>query len=536
MQMICTLLCYGRFCAQLHLAGAPAAREHRDSHTMEPQQPTAPLYKRLAAHYLDAIRAGTLARGARMPSLRKLMQLHSISLSTAMQLCRELESAGWLEARDRSGYFVRTPARASLAPLNEPASVAPDPAQYVGIHARVSAFVSNRRNQAVKVNFSIARAAPELYPGEALRAAITKGLRQRPELLTTAPQQRGEAGFRLVVARRALAHGMTLAPDDILVTNGCIEALNLALRAVASAGDTIAVESPTFYGLLQVLESLGLRALEIPTSPQTGISLEALELAADTYGDIKAVVVVPHLQNPLGSCMPDEHKERLVRLCEARDIALIEDDTYTALVDSETPLRAIKSWDRSGRVIHCASLHKILAPGLRLGWMAAGRWQARVEMLKYAQTRNNESLPQLGAGQFMSTGAYDRHVRRLRAALAVQRERTAEGIARYFPSGTRMNVPPGGLQLWVELPEGLSSNWLCEAALAEHILIAPGPLFSNSNRFDRFLRLNCGWPYTDVVDSALRRLGEIATAQLKAQQPRASGAAALRTSAASALP
>ena len=501
-----------------------------------------PLYKRLAAHYLDAIRAGQLARGERMPSLRGLMRQHSVSLSTAIQVCRELEAGGWLEARDRSGYFVRAPARAGIAPLKEPANsgVAPDPAQYVGIHARVSAFVSNRRNQAVKVNFSIARAAPQLYPGEALRAAVHKGLRQRPELLTVAPQQRGDAGFRSVLARRALASGMTLAPDDILVTNGCIEALNLALRAVAQAGDTIAVESPTFYGLLQVLESLGLRALEIPTSPQTGISLEALQLAADTYGDIKAVVVVPHLQNPLGSVMPDANKQGLLRLCEERGIALIEDDTYSALIDSGTPLRAIKSWDAHGQVIHCASLHKILAPGMRLGWMAAGRWQARVEMLKYAQTRNNESLSQVGAGQFMATGAYDRHLRRLRGALATQRERTAEAIAHYFPSGTRMNLPPGGLQLWVELPARLSANLLCEAALAEHILIAPGSLFSNSGRFDHFARLNCGWPYTAEIDAALRRLGELATSLIKAQQvarPRAGAPEApVKTSAASALP
>ena len=491
-----------------------------------------PLYKRLAAHYLDAIRAGTLARGARMPSLRSLMRLHSISLSTAMQLCRELEAAGWLEARERSGYFVKAPARIGIAPLKEPATgIAPDPAQYVGIHARVSAFVAGRRDRPVRINFSIARAAPQLYPGEALRAAMTKALRHRPELLTMAPQQRGDAGFRAVLARRALAAGMTLAPDDILITNGCIEALNLALRAVAQAGDTIAVESPTFYGLLQVLESLGLRALEIPTSPQSGISLEALELAADTYGDIKAVVVVPHLQNPLGSVMPDSHKERLVRLCEERGIALIEDDTYSELVDNPTPLRAAKSWDEGGNVIHCASLHKILAPGLRLGWIAAGRWQARVEMLKYAQTRNNEVLSQVGAGQFMATGAYDRHLRRLRTALAAQREQTTEAIARYFPPGTRMNVPRGGLQLWVELPEKLSTNLLCEAALAEQLLVAPGSLFSNSGRFDHYLRLNCGWPYTGEIDAALRRLGEIATGLIR--QPVASG---IRSSAVSALP
>lgn len=469
------------------------------------------LYKRLAAHYLDAIQAGTLAHGQRMPSLRNLMRLHSVSLSTALQLCRELESAGWLEARERSGYFVRQPARLALTAMAEPAvHRAPDPAQYVGIHARVSAFVANRRDRPVKINFSIARAAPHLYPGEPLRAALAKALRTRPELLTAAPQQRGDLGFRSVLARRALAGGMTLAPDDILVTNGCIEALNLALRAVTQAGDTVAVESPTFYGLLQVLESLGLRALEIPTSPRTGLSLEALELALRAYPDVRAVVVVPHLQNPLGSLMPDAHKRQLLKLCETSGIALIEDDTYTALADGDAPPRAIKSWDRTGQVIHCASLHKILAPGLRLGWIAAGRWQARVEMLKYAQTRNNEGLAQVGVAQFMGTGAYDRHLQRLRAALARQRERTADGIARYFPAGTRMNLPPGGLQVWVELPEDLSGQQLCEMALAEQILVAPGALFSNSARFDHCLRINCGWPYGPEVDAALRRLGELA--------------------------
>jgi len=208
--------------------------------------------------------------------------------------------------------------------------------------------------------------------------------------------------------------------------------------------------------------------------------------------------------------MPDAHKERLVRLCEAQGIALIEDDTYTELLDAEGTPRALKSWDRTGNVLHCASMHKILAPGLRLGWITAGRWQARVEMLKYTQTRNNEILSQLGAGQFMGTGAYDRHLRRLRTALRGQRERTAEAIATYFPEGTRMNLPPGGLQLWVELPEGCSSAVVFDAALQEGIAIAPGWLFSNNARSDRFLRINCGWPYDDGLDTALRRLGTLA--------------------------
>ncbi|MDP9899610.1 DNA-binding transcriptional MocR family regulator [Variovorax ginsengisoli] len=474
--------------------------------------PTAPLYRRLAHHYRSAIEAGSLQPGVRMPSLRSLMRLHDISLSTALQMCRQLETEGWAEARDRSGYFVRWPQRLHMVPMDEPpAGQRPDPAQYVGIHTRVSDFVTRRRQAKVKpyLDLSIARAAPQLYPAEELRMALTRALRHHPEMLAGVPPQQGERQFRSVLAQRAVGAGMTLSPDDVLVTNGCIEALNLALRAVAQPGDTIAVESPTFYGLLQVLESLGLRALEIPTSPQSGLSIEALTLALDTYDDIKAVVLVPHLQNPLGSVMPDAHKARLVALCETRGLAVIEDDTYSELVDVDAPPRALKAWDTTGNVIHCASLHKVLAPGLRLGWITAGRWQARVEMLKYTQTRNNEALAQLGAGHFMATGAYDRHLRRLRSFLAVQRERTAEAVARYFPAQTRLNLPNGGLQLWVELPHQRASADVFDAALREGILVAPGLLFSNSSRFDHCLRINCGWPYDDGIDRALKRLGGI---------------------------
>jgi DNA-binding transcriptional MocR family regulator len=490
-----------------------------DTPPLATQAPLPPLYQRLASHYRGAIHAGSLMPGDRMPSLRGLMRQHDISLSTAMQLSRHLESEGWLEARPRSGYFVRRPLRSTLAAVTEPRmDRAPDPAQYVGIHARVSDFVSRGRLHMVKTNLAVARCSPALYPGEALKQAAMRVLRKKPDILVSATSPRGNAEFRAVLAKRAMALGMTLSPNDVQITNGCMEALNLALRAVAQAGDTIAVESPSFYGLLQVLESLGLRALEIPTSPQTGISIDALELAIQTDDSIKAVVVVPHLQNPLGSIMPDAHKQRLVQLCQASAITLIEDDTYSELVNEskrgDAPLRAMKSWDTTGNVIYCASLHKILAPGMRVGWMAAGRWQARVEMLKFTQSRSNEELSQLAAADYIASPAYDRHLRRLRATLQVQRQRTAETIASHFPAGTRLTVPDGGLSLWVEMPQQLSSKRVFDAALKEQILVSPGLMFSNSLRFDAFLRISCGWPVDTEVEQALRRLGQIVTGLL----------------------
>ena len=468
-----------------------------------------PLYRRLAAHYRSAIEAGALAPGARFPSVRTLMRRHAVSLSTALQVCRWLEQEGWLEARPRSGFFVRHAAQQLPAIAELPADSRPDPAQYVGIHVKVSEFIARGRQAAIKVAFSSARAAPELYPGEALRQAGARILKRYPDLLVAPGAANGQPEFRKVLASRAVAGGMRLAPEEIVVTQGCIEALHLALRAVTVPGDVVAVETPTFYGLLQILEGLGLRALEIPTSPQQGLSLPAFELALRTQEALKAVVVVPHLQNPLGAIMPDAHKAQLVALCEKHGVALIEDDTYTPLVERTPEPRAIKAWDATGNVIHCASLHKVLAPGMRLGWVSAGRWQARVEMLKYAQSRNNEALAQLVAAEFMASPAYDRHLVRLRQHLRRQREHMAASIFRAFPSGTRMNAPQGGLSLWVELPAGLSSRELFDAALGEGILIAPGLIYSNSDRYEGFIRLNCGMPVSAEVEAALLCLGRL---------------------------
>ena len=472
------------------------------------------LYEQLAHKYRLAISSGTLRPGDRMPSVRDLAKQGGVSLSTAMAAMHHLESEGLLQARPRAGFFVSAISSPRLAPIEDPhMSRAPDPAQFVGIHTRVSQYIAAVQSNPVKVNLSVARCAPELYPVEALKKVALASLRTSPKQLVTNPPAKGLLEFRSVLAKRALGQGMTLLAKDILVTNGCIEALNLALRATTNPGDTVMVESPLFYGLLQILETLNLKALEIPTSPTTGISLDAVDLALQTDKSIKAVVVVPHLQNPLGSIMPNAHKERLLALCQAHQIALIEDDTYSALMDDEreahdAPL-AIKSWDKTGAVIHCASLHKVLAPGMRLGWMSAGRWQARVEMLKYSQSRNNDALQQYVAAQFIGSPAYDRHLRQLRAKLKIQRQLCVQAINLYFPDGTRVAEPDAGLAIWVRLPDGVSSQRVFEKSIKEQIFVAPGHMFSNSMRFDNYLRLNCGWPFTQEIDRAIATLGTI---------------------------
>lgn len=482
---------------------------------MDDNQDNSPLYLQLAAHYLGAIQAGALNPGERMPSVRDLTRLHKVSLSTAVQACHYLEDQGWLEARPRSGYFVRRPQRSALPPSSEPPLAARiDATQYLGIHERVSGFIATAELYPVRINLANAYASSDAYPASALMRAANQALRDQPEMLVNPVPMHGHAAFRSVLARRALDRGMRLSADDIVVTHGCTEAMNLALRAVTQPGDRVAVESPTFFGLLQILQSLGLNCIEIPTSPQTGISVEALSLAFEMHPDIRAVVVVPDFQNPLGCVMPDENKAALVSLCARHEVALIEDDTYAALGDDSEPLRALKSWDEEGGVIHCASMHKILAPGMRLGWISGGRWQTRIRMLKYAQSRPNDPLSQVAVADYLGSGAFDRHLSRLRRVLRGRREQVAESIARHFPPGTRLTMPRGGMLLWVEPPPLRARQNVFETALREGVRVAPGYIFSNSDRYNHYLRINCSLPFTAEVERALQRLAAIVGAQL----------------------
>lgn len=494
-----------------------------------PPQPAAipapaagPRYRQLAALYEQAIAAGTLGAGMRLPSVRELCQRHGVSLTTALQVLRQLESQGCVEARERVGYFVRGVYQSDALPavrepeVHEP--LQPDPQLFTGINERISVFLEKARRAGPGVlDLGSAMPAPSLFDAAALNRLATKLLREQPDVLVygpSAPTTHPE--FQQAMSRHALSFGVSLAPDEIGATHGNSEAVNLALDAVAEPGDVIAVESPTFFGILQAIEVRGLRALEIPSSPRTGISLEALELAARNEPRLKGVVVVPHLQMPLGSVMPESHKQRLVALCVEYDLALIEDDIYREFVESPQPQRPAKAWDRpgaAGQVIYCASLSKSFAPGLRQGWMNAGRWHARVQMLKFARTRNMQSWSQLLAARSVDSPSYERHMRRMRTQLRQQREAGAQAIARYFPTGTRLSLPPGGISLWMELPAGFSTTRLYDDALARGIRVAPGSMFSNTGRYEHFLRMSCGMPFTPQVEAGYRTLGELLAAQ-----------------------
>lgn len=463
-----------------------------------------PLYVRLSRTLQQFIGQGVWQPGERMPSLRKLSREYRVSLSTAFQTYCTLENAGVLEARPRSGYFVRAVRPGLAAPLAAPSATTATP---VRISQRLTEVLDGAAGRFGP--FAAAVPALELLPAAALHKATGRVLRTAGGTSLAYEQAAGNAGLRRHIARQAPRWGGTLTADDLVVTSGCLEALHLCLRAVTRPGDTVAVETPTYYGLLQTLENLGLHALEIATDPATGVDLAELE-AAFQRQRVAACLFVPTFNNPLGSCMPEAHKQVLVELVTRWQIPLIEDDVYGELYFGPARPRACKAYDCEGWVLLCASFSKQLAPGYRVGWAAPGRFRGQVERLKAMHNLATATLPQLALSEYLAHGRYDHHLRQLRQAFAQQVQQTTQAIQRYFPADTRVTQPTGGFVLWVELPAFGDAVSLHAQALQQHIGFVPGPLFSAQARYGSCLRLTCGQPWSAGLEANLATLGRLA--------------------------
>ena len=352
--------------------------------------------------------------------------------------------------------------------------------------------------------------SPELFPVRELHRALSSVGRRSPLTAHSYDAPPGNQALRVQVARRAMEAGCTLAPDDIVTTVGVTEALNLCLRAVAKPGDVIAIETPTFFGVLHIIEALGMRVCEIPTYPREGICLDELEARLNCCR-IKACVFTLNFSNPLGSCMPDEKKQQLVKMLSEREIPLIEDDIYGNLAFGPTRPKVAKAFDENGWVMLCDSFTKTLSPGYRVGWVAPGRFKAKVEFLKYVNTAASASLPQMAIAEFLQNGGFDHHLRKIRRLYSNQVQLMTEAISRYFPPGTKLTRPTGGMCLWVELPANVDALKVYHLGMAAKISTAPGPLFSAKQKYQNFLRLNCGNPWSERIENAVRELGRIIT-------------------------
>jgi DNA-binding transcriptional MocR family regulator len=466
------------------------------------------LYERLADELAASIQSGALRPGDRLPSVRSLSRQQRVSVSTVLEAYVRLENQGLVEVRPQSGHYVRL-RRSLLEEVAEPRAARPSmtPTK-VSIRERVMSVYGAVRDPGV-VQLGAAYLSPELLPAEKLGRMLGAVARSAPGIGVSYDPPPGFAPLRRLIARRSLDWGCRLAPDDIVTTVGAIEGLQLCLRAVTKAGDKVVVESPTYYGMLQLIESMGLKAIEVPVRPRSGIDLDALQQVLRAHR-VKACLLIPNFNNPLGSLLSDADKAHLVRLLSEREIPLIEDDIYGDLYFGAARPRPAKAFDRDGFVMLCSSFSKTLAPGYRVGWTAPGRFRAQVELLKFVNTVGTPTLPQMAIAEFLETGGYDHHLRRLRRVLEAQVEQFRAAIVEHFPEGTRISRPLGGFLLWIELPPRADAFELHSRALERGISIAPGALFSAKQRYKNCLRLSCGFAWSERFERSIRSLGEIA--------------------------
>ena len=469
-------------------------------------QPTgAPFaYQRIADELAARVTDGTFGPGDRLPSIRRTAAHWKASLPTVIQAYRLLEARRLIEARPKSGYFVLAHAARPAAPPSA---------------SRPTALPTSVATADLIVRFLGAIADPRLVPlGTALpdaallptaRLARTMGtvVRRDPVRSVMIAIPAGTVELRGEIARRSLATRAAVSADDIVVTTGCAEAIALGLRVLTSPGDTVALESPAFFGTLQVIAALGLRALEVPTDPRTGIDLDALD-ATLASGTVRALVLSPTVHNPLGFVMHDDGKRALASVLDRHRVPVIEDDTYAELHFGAVRPASLRAFVRTAPVLWCGSFSKTLAPAFRVGWIVPGSWRAELLRIKAATTVATAAPTELAIAEFLRTGGYDHHLRKLRRVLRENVQRVAAEVADRFPPGTRISQPAGGLLLWIELPDAVDALELTRRCLARGVSIAPGPVFSATGEYRSCIRLNAGQRWSPHIARAVQTIAD----------------------------
>ncbi len=461
-------------------------------------------YETLVDRLREQIAANIWQVGDKLPSLREQAVYSGMSLMTVMHAYQILESQGWIISRPQSGYYIAPKAGFLTTPATHQQV---QPAEQVDINAFIFDVLQASRDQSI-VPFGSAFPDPSLFPRQQLARSLTTVARTMTPLSAVDNLPPGNEDLRNTIAKRYALQGMQISPEEIVITAGAMESLNLSLQAVTEPGDWVIVENPAFYGALQALERLKLKAVAIATHPQFGIDLDALENALAAY-PVKACWVMTNSQNPLGCTLSDEKKRQLVALLQQYRVHLIEDDVYSELYfGADKPLPA-KAYDRLGMAMHCSSFSKNLVAGFRVGWVAAGEMAGKIQRLQLMTTLSTSAPMQLALANYLATRSYDRHLRRLRRLLEQRKNSAWQSLHAHLPPAARINYSHSGYFLWIELPAHISATELYHRALRQKISIAPGKMFSAGGQYNNYFRFNTSYAWDERYERAVIALADI---------------------------
>lgn len=461
------------------------------------------LYQELTDIIRKDIKSGQRQPGERMPSLRALCLAKKLSKSTVLNAYSYLEMEGLLESRPRSGYFVKAPYEES----------APIIAQRGSNPESVPLPVSTDK---VMINIMERGAAFDVLPSKdnknenrELRQCLSRAYRRQSSYQQNYynPPQ-GSEELRRQIVNQLHAGGSHLHSDDVIITSGCQSSLLMALMATTKPGDVVAIESPGFYGAIQLMEALGLRILELPSSPTGGIDIDSIEDAFKRW-QVSVLIISPCYSTPTGSCINDNDKQSILALCINFDVAIIEDDIYGELTFGLSRPRTLHSYDVTGNVLLCSSLSKCLSRDLRIGWIAPGKYKQEISRLKIITSVSTSGSLQAGIADYMQRGFFERYLRKKRLHLSKQCQELQHLIPKLLPTALSWTRPAGGLTLWLELPQSVNTTELYRQAQEKGITITPGALFTSQHKYRNFLRLSFAHEWTEGRISALAEVGNI---------------------------
>lgn len=473
------------------------------SNTIEKQSDTF-LYRQVISLVREMQTDGTIKAGEKLPSLRSMANKLSVSVPTIKQAYFELEHQGIIVARPQSGYYLKSIETATLSPKKSSLADKPVSVSRQQLIEQVYRAIHQPNN----IPLGVANPVAAKPATKALNRTMRRVLSLAGDKALNYGPMNGYEPLRRQLAIQYLNSGLVVSPDDIVITNGAQEAINIALQTVAKPGDIIAVESPCYFGVLELIENLGMLALEIPLDAEQSLCLLDVEKALDTH-KVKACVFSTSIANPLGCLLTEDKKQGLVELLESHNVPLIEDDVYGALYYTASQGKPAQFYSKKGLVLTCSSFSKTVAPSYRIGWILTSSFSNKTSKIKRALSCSSPLINQWTLCEFMRTGEYERYLNVLRQALLTNKERMISHITSHFPSDTRVTDPQGGTVLWLELGDDLDGNRLFRKALQHNISIAPGSLFSPSNRYLHCIRLSYGLPWNDSIESALITLGKL---------------------------
>ncbi len=463
------------------------------------------LYTQLVDDIAKSVFDGVLKSGDRLPSIRDSSRARRLSITTVRHAYQVLESQGVIEGRPQSGYFVT--AAGSTSDLKEGTAAPEADPQFIDAGQYVLATMKSIRSQNA-IPLGSPYPDPALFPWRRIQQRMREAMRGLQDSDVAEDIPPGNAKLIRQIALRHMRNGLNVDPQEVIVTVGATEGLNLCLRAVARPGDTIAVESPTFYVMRKAAERLGMRVIELQTHPTEGIDIQGLSDLL-LRGRIDACMTMPNFQNPLGFVMSDANKRALVELAVRHQMPLIENGVYNELYYGSEPPTTLKSFDTTGTVLHCGSFSKCLGGSIGVGWVLAGKYRAELEQLKFLSTFSTSSIAQVAVAEFLAQDGWDQYLRSARQDLKQRCEIMRGMVKRFFPDVTRVSEPDGGYLLWVQLPDGVDALQLSREAMKQGVSVTPGRIFGNSPLYCQCIRLNYSFAWTPEIEVAVKKLGAI---------------------------